>query len=166
MSMFYGALEEATALAETYVRHDGRPAEATIAVFELVEDLNVINLTALPEYPSVFGSDEGNLDRPGVHFLHSFARDFVQAVDKDGREHVEYVPSQIVTEYIRYRLADKAGKLIKGILYPSARTERGTGCVLFVVHEDISGMFRSEQAPFKLLPELTRMVRVDTSPSI
>ena len=30
------ALEEATALAETYVRHDGRPAEATIAVFELV----------------------------------------------------------------------------------------------------------------------------------
>ena len=37
MSMFYGALEKATALAETYVRHDGNPAKATIAVFRAVK---------------------------------------------------------------------------------------------------------------------------------
>jgi hypothetical protein len=164
ISMFYGALDEETALQETYIRHDGKPAEATIAVFELVEDLHVLNVTVLPEYPSVFGSDEGNLDRPTVHFVHSFVRDFTQAVEKDGREHIEYVPSQVVTEYVRYRMGQKAGKPIRGILYPSARHDQGVGCVLFVAHEDINGMFR-EQGPFKLLPELTRTVPVDTSPA-
>jgi hypothetical protein len=113
ISMFYGALNEETALQETCVRHDGKPAEATIATFELVEDLYVLNLTALPEYPSVFGSDEANLDRPTVHFVHSFVRDFTQAVEKDGREHIEYVPSQVVTEYVRYRM-DPLGCVLSG----------------------------------------------------
>jgi hypothetical protein len=35
VSMFYAALDETTALAETYVRHDGEPAQATIATFRL-----------------------------------------------------------------------------------------------------------------------------------
>jgi hypothetical protein len=61
-------------------------------------------------------------------------------------------------------MGQKAGKPIRGILYPSARHDQGIGCVLFVAHEDINGMFR-EQGPFKLLPELTRTVPVDTSPA-
>ena len=164
MSMFYGGLEEATALAETYVRHDGNPAEATVAVFELPDNLHIIDLTELPEFPSVFGSDEENLDRPTVHFIHAFVRDFVRAVEKNGREHVEYVPSQVVTEYIRYRLPEKAGVQIRGILYPSSRTDGGTGLVLFVAHEEIARPW-SAPAPFRLLPELTHTVPVDTSPS-
>ena len=163
MSMFYGGLEEATALAETYVRHDGNPAEATVAVFGLPDDLHVIDLTELPEFPSVFGSDGENLERPTIHFIHAFVWDFVRAVEKDGREHVEYVPSQVVTEYIRYRLGEKAGVQIRGILYPSSRAEGGTGCVLFVAHEDI-GRPWLVPAAFRLLPELTQTAPVDTSP--
>ena len=68
-----------------------------------------------------------------------------------------------MTEFVRYRLGDKVGKPIRGILYTSARPENGTGYVLFVSHEDIARLFRSEQAPFKLLPQLTRTVSVDTS---
>lgn len=60
-----------------------------------------MDLTNLPEYPSVFGSDEANLDRPGVHLIHAFADDFIRPVEKDGREHIECVPSQVVTEYVR-----------------------------------------------------------------
>ena len=165
MSMFYGALEEATAIAETYVRHDGNPTEGTVATFELPDGLHVIDLTELPEYPSVFGSDEENLKRPTVHFIHAFVQDFVRAVEKDGREHVEYVPSQVVTEYIRYRLGEKARVDIKGILYASSRADGGTGCALFVAHDDISGPL-SAPAPFRLLPELTHTVLVDTSPAL
>ena len=121
-------------------------------------------MTALPEYPSVFGSDEANLDRPTVHFIHSFATDFVQPVEKDGREHVEYVPSQVVTKYIRYRLGEKLGKQIGGILYESARAEGGVACVLFVAHEDITGML-PEPAPFILVTDLTRTIAVDTKPN-
>lgn len=163
MSMFYGALSEKVALEETYVRYDGSPAEATIAVFEMTQDVEVVDLTVLPEYPSVFGSDEANLDRPTVHFIHSFANDFVQPVEKDGREHVDYVPSQVVTEYIRHRLGEKLGRQIGGILYESARAEGEVACVLFVAHEDITGML-PEPAPFKLLTKLTRTINVDTEP--
>lgn len=82
MSMFYGALEEATAIAETYVRHDGNPTEGTVATFELPDGLHVIDLTELPEYPSVFGSDEENRKRPTVHFIHTFRSRFRQGCRK------------------------------------------------------------------------------------
>ena len=131
-------------------------------MFEVTEDLTVLDITSLPGYPSVFGSDEGNLERPIVHFLHSFLRDFIAPVAKDGREHVEYVPSQVVTEYARYRLGDKAGKPMRGIVYPSARTGAGKGCALFVTHEEIARRFRAEQTPFALIPALTRTIPVNT----
>jgi hypothetical protein len=38
----------------------------------------------------------------------------------------------------------------------------GAGCVLFIAHEDINGMFR-EPGPFKLLPDLARTIAVVTS---
>ena len=157
-------------LAGCYVSTIGKPHEyfdltGTVATFELPDGLHVIDLTELPEYPSVFGSDEENLKRPTVHFIHTFVQDFVRAVEKDGREHVEYVPSQVVTEYIRYRLGEKARVDIKGILYASSRADGGTGCALFVAHDDISGPL-SAPAPFRLLPELTHTVLVDTSPAL
>ncbi len=47
--------------------------------------------------------------------------------------------------------------------YPSLSAEGGTGCVLFVAHEDI-GRPWSAPASFRLLPELTQTVSVNTSP--
>ena len=131
MSMFYAALDEETARAETYVRYDGQPTEITLATFELVERVNVLDLTTLPEVPSVFASDQANLERPPIAFLHDFVSDLTQRVEKDGREHVDYVPSQIVTEYVRYQVTNDAGEPLKGIIYPSARqTGGGWLCVV------------------------------------
>lgn len=172
MSMFYAALDEATALAETTnVRLSTsnsvpeEPSEATIGTFELTKDLVVLNLVNLPPVPSVFDEDEAKWNRPSLLFLHHFVRDFAQPVEKDGREHVDYVPSQVVTEYVRYRLAEKAGKPINGILYRSARKKNGRGCVLFVEHEDCveDSLFHTPPtAPLKLLTRRTRTVPVNT----
>lgn len=166
VSMFYAALNEATALAETYVRHDGKPAQATIATFRLTEDLTVLDLTNLPSVPSIFDSDSANLYRAAIGFLHDFTDDLTKPIMKDGREHIEYVPSQIVTEYVRYRLEQKVGRPVHGILYRSARLDGGIGCVLFYAHEDITdaGYGPNVPPPFELLTDRTRTVDVDTAP--
>ena len=70
----------------------------------------------------------------------------------------------VVDDAIGYRLSEKAGVQIRGILYPSSRTDGGTGLVLFVAHEEIARPW-SAPAPFRLLPELTHTIPVDTSPS-
>ena len=84
VSMFYAAFEEPTALAETYVRHDGNPAEATIAVFRLTADINILNLVDLPSMPSIFDGDEANLNRAAIGFLYDFNSEFTKPVEKDG----------------------------------------------------------------------------------
>ena len=122
--MFYAAFEEATAIAETVVRHDGKPAERTTGTFRVLRDLIVLDLVDLPGVPSIFDADQANLDRPALSFLHDFVEDLTKPIEKDGREHVEYVPAQIVTEYVRYRLSEKVGKEIVGIRYRSARRDR------------------------------------------
>jgi hypothetical protein len=166
VSMFYGALDEATALAETYVRHDGQPAQATIAAFRLIQDLTILNLTKLPATPSIFDGDEANLDRAAIGFLHDFVDDLTKPISKDGREHIEYVPSQVVTEYVRYRLESKVGRPVHGILYRSARKKDGLGCVLFFAHEDIAddGFGPRIPAPFELVADRTHTIDVETAP--
>jgi hypothetical protein len=136
---------------------------ATVGTFELVEDIQVLDLTRIPPIPSVFdnlhGSEEAalaaSLDRPGLIFLQSFVSAITAPVIKDGREHIDYVPSQVVTEYVRYRLKDELCQRIVGIVYPSAQRDDGVGCVLFVTHEDINADILPTKPPFKLLEDLT-----------
>lgn len=164
ISMFYAALDEPTAIAETNVRHDGKPAERTTATFKVLKDLVLLDLVNLPGVPSIFDGDEANLDRAALGFLHEFVDDLTKPVSKDGREHVEYVPSQVVTEYVRYRLGEKLGKPISGIRYPSARLENGVGCVLFFAQEDLQEPRFGEELPFDLVSDLTKTVAIDTTP--
>ena len=135
ISLFYGATTAEVALAETFVRKDDKPAVATVGEFELTRDLWLVNLVDLPSIPDLLDA-EHRWQRDGLIFLHAFREDFVKPVIKDGREHVEYVPSQIVTEYFRYRFRYEGSMQVQGVLYPSARSPEGVACVLFVSYED------------------------------
>lgn len=152
--MFYAALDDQTALAETLSRSGDSEDKATIAVFETTSHLVLLDLRKLPRVPSVFDpSDEASFSRPGLIFLHGFVRDLTKPVEKSGTEHVEYAPSQVVTEYVRFRLHRKAGEAVAGILYPSA-VRTGVGCVLFIDSDDI----RNGSAPIRLRVDLTRTI--------
>ena len=48
----------------------------------------------------------------------------------DGREHIEYVPTQIVTEYFR-RIFRVEGRRLDGIIYESSRVVGRNAFVLF-----------------------------------
>lgn len=134
--MFYGALDRATALAETFQpdRSNASNKNIWIARFEALRDLTLLDLTKLPAVPSIFDSDNRH-DRDEILFLRSFVRDLVQPIERDGREHIEYVPTQIVTEYFRHRFRTGSGRSLDGILYRSSKRKKGIACVLFVDSE-------------------------------
>lgn len=129
ISMFYGALDDITAKKEAmnYYNQSAEPL-LTTGEFSLIHNTSVIDLRNLPELPSIF--DENSIyKREDVIFLGDFVADLSKKIEKDGKEHIEYVPTQIVTEYFRFFGMDKG---IKGMIYPSSLNPRGDCCVLFM----------------------------------
>lgn len=133
--MFYGAFDELTALKETVEWREQESTVATLAPWNTLCQMRVLNLERLPELPSLFDEAKRAL-RPSIEFLHSFRDDISRPIIKDGLEHVEYVPSQIVTEYFRHIYRDTEGNMVSGILYPSTRNRGGIACVLFMENEN------------------------------
>lgn len=129
--MFYGALDSNTALQETKGTASPNDDIATLATFVILHDIKVLDLTALPEIPSLF--DSVNLpNRSDIRFLHAFVSDLAKPISRDGLEHIEYIPTQIVTEYFRRVFRNEAGDAIMGIVYPSSKKSGGRSCVLFI----------------------------------
>jgi hypothetical protein len=66
--------------------------------------------------------------------MFDFMKDFTSPIDKDGREHIDYVPTQVVSEYFRSYMKTSAGTKVDGIIYPSAQNDKPC-CVLFCGQE-------------------------------
>jgi len=99
ISMFYGCDDIPTVVAE--IGSHTAKRFAVIGAFETTRLLQMINLAALPLVPSVFDPEQRKYYYE-LMFLHGFARDLRAPVALDGREHIEYVPTQVVTEYMRW----------------------------------------------------------------
>jgi len=132
--MFYGAFNAATAHAETIDPDAHAGKVLSVGTFRPVRDLVLLDLAELPVVPSVFDLDRQALIHP-LRFLHAFATDISQPIARDGREHIEYVPTQIVTEYFRrlFRAADEQS--LDGIIYRSAKQAGAKAFVLFCENE-------------------------------
>ena len=90
----------------------------------------VLDLTNLPQLPSVF--DESQLRaREAILFLNDFVADICQPVLKDGREHISYVPSQVVSEYLAQVFKTPDGGQLDGIVYPSAISPGSVNLAMF-----------------------------------
>ncbi|WP_340645491.1 HEPN-associated N-terminal domain-containing protein [Phenylobacterium sp.] len=133
---FYAALDEATALRESTDR-SGRVA---LGAFSPVRPLRLLDLRSDRPVPhaSIFDGVP-RLARGLPGFVEAFREEISRPVTRDGREHIDYVPSQIVTEYIRrvFRTAD--GEWLDGVLYPSTRQDSGACVALFVSAREIVG---------------------------
>jgi len=152
--MFYGSDREATALTEI----EGKEF-ATVADFRTLRPFKILDLNRIPSLPSVFDQQHYH-QRPAIRFLNHFLSDVAKHVEKDGREHIEYVPTQVVTEYFRRVFRDSYGELLRGIIYPSSRHEGGKSYVLFFVSENFTQDDRNEESSDeKWLSMLTTSVR-------
>lgn len=132
--MFYAAEDSSTALAEVAVHADSSEDHATIGEFVPSAPLLVLDFTALADYVSVFDSDRGHLRRE-INFLNEFVASLRRPIAA-GDEAIEYVPTQIMTEYFLriYETTASERPRIVGIRYPSAVVEGGVSLVLDVNH--------------------------------
>ncbi len=135
ISMFYGAFDRETALRETFDPDRGVGKVATVATSCANRDLLTLDLTGLPALPSPFDRANRHLRRR-LSFLYEFVDDFSRPVGRDGREHVEYVPTQVVTEFVRHRHRAPQDASVDGIVYTSSREGGGKAVVLFLSPEE------------------------------
>jgi hypothetical protein len=127
--MTYAAEDSETALAETA----RKPGMFAVGKFVIDRDLLILDLTRLPEAPSEFAELPDSLEydpRPRLNFLHAISREISRPIAGDNHVHVEYVPTQVVTEYVRtvFRVD---GRKADGIRYASSRGNVATAVVLF-----------------------------------
>ncbi|WP_028995130.1 HEPN-associated N-terminal domain-containing protein [Azonexus hydrophilus] len=127
ISYLYLAKTEKGALAEVL---RGPPCHAVVGDFDTVRPLTVLDLTRLPPPPSVFDESQRR-NREAILFLDDFVADICQPVQKDGREHVSYVPSQVVSEFFAQVFKTTDGEQLDGIVYPSAISPGSVNLALF-----------------------------------
>lgn len=131
ISYFYLALEQETALAEVINKP---PCHTAIGEFGGKKDLTYLDLTELPPLPSIFDSDHSE-EREGLIFLEHFIDAIAVPVTKDGREHVDYLPSQVVCEFFSQIFQIDGEDQLDGIAYPSAVRPGGKNFVIFPPRE-------------------------------
>jgi hypothetical protein len=127
ISMFYAAEDLDTAVAE--IRPTRSPRCATVGSWTTARPLAYLDLVGVT-VPSIFDTDARH-QRPWLRFLRLFADEVAKPVTPDAGP-VDYVPTQIVTEYVRHVLSGPAGESVRGIRYSSSLRPGGISWVLFV----------------------------------
>lgn len=99
ISYFYGAEDLDTAVKEI------RAKEGTTSIygeFKIIEDLRVVDFSVVPkvQIPSVFSEDYDHELLNIQHFLNSFGKEISKPIIEEEAQ-IEYLPTQILTEYIR-----------------------------------------------------------------
>ena len=128
ISMLYSAFDKETAILETVSRENKKNKYITIAELELQEDKYIIDFCKLPIVPSIFGKIKNYYL---IYFIHDLVRDFTKDIAKDGKEHIEYVPTQVVTEFFRFSFNRNRKNKIDGIIYPSSKNKKNRTSVFF-----------------------------------
>ncbi len=131
--MFYGAEDYETACAETVDLKRAKKKAVYAGRFRTLKPLRVLDLVNLPKQPSYFDIDRRD-ERLAVIFLRQFVKDLAEPILRDGREHIEYVPTQAFTEYVRFQLTGSEPQAVHGIRYSSARNRRP--CVVLFCSQD------------------------------
>lgn len=126
--MFYGAECPTTAIKEVVDEKKGN-YYLSIAEFVQARPLQLVDL----RNPRIIGFfDEENIfNRQASFFIKKFVEQITKPIDYENQvDSIEYVPSQIVTEYLRFVLT-KRGQEIDGIVYKSSKNPGKDCYVLF-----------------------------------
>ena len=133
VSMFYAGEGEETAIRETA---DG-PGPFVLGIFETKRPAVILDLTKIPPVPSIFEEIPETMEfrpRQVLGFLNHVVDEMSRPIERDDRVHIEYVPTQVVTEFIRSQVLF-GGTPIDGIKYPSA-VHPGRSCYVLFANQD------------------------------
>jgi hypothetical protein len=128
ISMFYGSPHKELCISEVVNYKYTKYPYYTTAIFKPSSSLKLVDLTMIPNSPSIF--DKENNDTIGsLAFLRDFAKDISKPLLNAAS--IDYVPTQIVTEFIRYNPKLK----VDGLVYPSSKNDGKENIVLFFNNE-------------------------------
>ena len=135
--MFYLSDSPQTALRETAKD----PGTFVVGEFQIQRQAVILDLTHLPRVPTLFeeGFDYetyGPEAKKKLLFIHHIADSISRPIARDDRVHISYVPTQVVTEYIRDHVHWN-NLPIDGICYSSAVYPGHNSYVLFANQENI-----------------------------
>jgi hypothetical protein len=111
ISMFYGSTDVDTAVAE--IGAHSSYGHAVTGEFTPAREIRLVDLTKLPGLPSIFDARFAGRYY-AILFLRQFIHDLTLPIDLDGREHIDYVPTQVFTEYLRYSFPARVDGLMFG----------------------------------------------------
>lgn len=130
ISMFYASENKDLTIKEVVEFSDNKKPYYSTGIFSTKETLKLIDLTNIPNYPSIFDKSMNDYIEI-ILFLKSFIEDITKPYHHD-ESIIEYIPTQIITEYIRFN-----PKLnVQGIIYPSSKNNILSNIVLFYNHEE------------------------------
>ena len=130
ISMFYCSPHKDICVNEVVNFSNKSKPYYTTAFFNPKNKLKLVDLTKLTELPSAF-DEKNNWQIETLFFLKDFIKDISKPIVENDAI-IDYVPTQIVTEYIRYN-----PKLnVDGLIYPSSTDNSKENYVLFMDHEE------------------------------
>lgn len=130
ISMFYGASDIETCKREA-LDSEWHNSAFTTGIFVNCKPLKFVDFTKLPAMPSLFDvKNRGNRNKVG--FLSAFVRDLSIPVMPDDRVHIEYIPTQVVTEFLKIKLG------VDGIVYESVKNPGHKCTVVFADNDQMT----------------------------
>ena len=135
--MFYGAGDEDTALIETA----SEPGNFAIGEFETLRRAVLLDLTDVPDVPSLFEPVPDGADVPprrALRFLHHVAGGVSRRIERGAGYDIEYVPTQVVTEFVQMRVKWGESR-IDGIRYASSVNPGHVSYVLYAKQSNVLG---------------------------
>ena len=133
--MFYACDIPETALRET-ANKEGR---FTVGLFATRRPALILDLSRVPNTPTLFQSHSGSLEfrpREVLGFLNHVADEISRPIERDDRVHFNYIPTQVVTEFVQSKLA-RGDTPIDGIKFHSAVHQKKPSYVIFAGQENL-----------------------------
>ncbi|MBN8206503.1 RES domain-containing protein [Microbacterium esteraromaticum] len=124
ISLFYTATDAETACAEV-VAHSPY-SEAVVGEYVLQRPMQIFDLTRVPVRPSIF-DETARASYVFIAFFDLFRDAITQPVILDDKHPVDYAPTQVVTEFLRWG----TGVQFDGIAWESQVAPGGKNVVLF-----------------------------------
>ncbi|MDQ0840299.1 RES domain-containing protein [Sphingomonas faeni] len=131
IGLFYGALDQDTCVAELRTPVGGG---AIVGRFEIVRPLRVLDLTMLDlAYEDLSYFSQNYIQRRSYGgFMRGFHQEVRRAVIP-GRENLDYLPTQVVAEY----LWSEADPVLDGIIFESAQISNGRNNLVLFPHASL-----------------------------
>ncbi len=126
--MFYGA--ETAQLAALEVR----APQATTGEFRTLREIRLIDLANLPLVPGFF-SEASREELQGLSFLHQLTAIMAAPVPQNNRVNVDYIPTQILTEF--FRDFGFVGGGVDGVRHITSLSVAGANTVLFATQDNV-----------------------------